>query len=528
MGKVKPSTGFEIEDIPHAMTEARRWVNWRAVQRDGNWTKVPVDPNSGDNASSTNPDTWGSFGDAVDAATADSALGIGFMLGDGWLGVDFDGLDQNSTLSAWVWDWGNDSTTYLERSPSGTGVHAIFKGTRLPDWSANRRGPVEVYEKARFFCVTGNRLYSGRDCTADQASVDQVCHAFLDTRSFPHATPAAVGSPGVVSGQDNSAADWALCCDLAKKGLRQHEIETLLRHKMEAEGREEKAARRDYVPRTVAGAIEAAGAPEAIVEPLAIRPLATVIEENPIKTPYMIHKLLRRGEVAAVIAPPKCRKSFLIADLAISGAAGRDWFGQYRVQQGRVLLVDNELSPNEIADRTRTIMGDYGVTMEELGGRLDVLCLRDSDAEIDQVIRQLQALEQPYDLIIFDALYMFLEKGMDENSNADMTCLLRKFRRLASRTGAAVILVHHTSKGVQAGKEAIDLGAGAGALGRAVDTNIAIFRHEEDNCFVMKFNVRSSEPKGDLGIQWSYPTFRTAHGIDLEELYTGKKAKKAE
>lgn len=528
MGKVKPNTGFEIEDIPDAMTRVARWVNWRAVERDGNWTKVPIDPRTGGNASSTNPDTWASFADAVDAATQDATIGIGFMLGDGWLGVDFDGLDQNPTLSAWVWDWGNASTTYLERSPSGTGVHAIFLGASLPEWSANRRGPVEVYERARFFCVTGNRLYSGRDCTADQPSVDAVCSAYLSNRLSPHATPAAVGSPGVVSSQDASAADWAFACDLAKKGLRQHEIETLLRAKMEGEGREEKAARRDYVPRTVSGAIEAAGAVEPVVEPLAIRPLHAVIAENPVKTPYMIHRLLRRGEVAAVIAPPKCRKSFLIADLAIAGASGRDWFGQYRVQQGRVLLVDNELSPNEIADRTRAILGDYGVSMEDIGDRLDVLCLRDSDADIDEVVRQLQALDQPYDLIIFDALYMFLTEGMDENSNADMTCLLRKFRRLASRTGAAVVLVHHTSKGVQAGKEAIDLGAGAGALGRAVDCNIAIFRHEEDGCFVMKFNVRSSEPRGDLGIAWNYPTFRTAQGIDLEELYTGKKAKKAE
>jgi len=34
MGSVKGRTAFEIEDIPEAMTAARRWVNWRAVERD--------------------------------------------------------------------------------------------------------------------------------------------------------------------------------------------------------------------------------------------------------------------------------------------------------------------------------------------------------------------------------------------------------------------------------------------------------------------------------------------------------------
>lgn len=520
MGSTRPRTGFEIERLPKAMTDAPRWVNWRAVERDGKWTKIPVNPVSGANASSTDPSTWGTFSDAAIAATEDVALGIGFVLGDGWLGVDFDGLSGNHELSKWVASWCLTAGTYCENSPSLDGVHAIFHNVELPAWSANRRGPVEVYQSGRYFTVTGNALYEEREIGSDQRAVDVVCERWLQKeKPAPNPARAPISHSG-----DASADDYGYACDLARKGLRQAEIEDLLRSRMELMGRDEKAARLDYVPRTVAAAVEAVGAP-AEPEKVSGTPLGALLTEHTVKTPYVINRLLRRGEVAAVIAPPKCRKSFLIADLALSAAIGGHWAGQWAVTQSRVLLVDNELSANEIADRTRSIMGTKGISVEDIGDRLEIVTLRDSDAGIDQVARDILAMDPGPQLVIFDALYMFLEKGMDENSNADMTVLLRKFRRLAARIQAAVVLVHHTSKGAQNAKDPIDLGAGAGALGRAVDTNVAIFRHAEDDCFVMRFNVRSSKPVGDLGIRWDYPTFSPALGLDLEDLHVPGKRK---
>ncbi len=121
MGSSEPKTAFEIEDIPQAMIAERRWVNWRGVQRDGRWTKVPLLPGGDFPASSTDPLTWGTFADCVEAATHDHTIGIGFCLGDGWLGVDFDGLDQdaNRELREFVWDWGRDCGTGI---PACTGM----------------------------------------------------------------------------------------------------------------------------------------------------------------------------------------------------------------------------------------------------------------------------------------------------------------------------------------------------------------------------------------------------------------------
>ncbi|POG54425.1 hypothetical protein AUR65_015800 [Haloferax marisrubri] len=46
--------------------------------------------------------------------------------------------------------------SYTEVSPSGTGYHVLIKG-ELPD-GRNRRGHIELYDTARFFTVTGDRV----------------------------------------------------------------------------------------------------------------------------------------------------------------------------------------------------------------------------------------------------------------------------------------------------------------------------------------------------------------------------------
>jgi hypothetical protein len=454
------------------------------------------------------------------------------MLGDGWLGVDFDGLDQdtNRELRKFVWDWGRDCGTYMEWSPSKTGVHAIFRNVELPQWSQNRRGPVEVYQKARFFTVTGDRLFTERDVNDAQGAVDEVCEKYLrkSVPSVSESLPSLSKSLQVsqsASG-DPSAADWAYCCDLAARGFRAEEMTARLVEKMRGEGRAEKAARADYVERTVRGALSAAPASAGQPDPLPAVLLGDLLDEHPVRTPYIIEGVLREGEVAALIAPPKCAKSFLLADLALSCACGNRWHGHWHVREGRACIVDNELTRNEIAHRLREVMRAKGISRDRVADRITIVSLRETTTSAVEVLAQLEDTGN-FDLVIFDALYRFLEKGMDENSNADMTQLLRAFSRYSARTRAGVIMVHHTAKGSQAGKEPIDAGSGAGALGRAVDTHIVLQRHEEEDVFVEQMNTRSSKRPGALAIRWDFPTFSDTTVADLEALHGTKPKKKA-
>ena len=515
--KPQPSEAHNPAGIPQGMKSVRRWVAWKAVQKDGKWTKVPFAPNG--QAKSNDPDTWVTYEEA-----AAVGRGVGFMLGDGYLGVDLDGVIVDGQLKdQWIRDWVASCATYVETSPSGTGLHAIFEGVALPQGSANRKGPVEVYDRARFFCITGKvPTPDRRPLGGSQTAVDALCRRFLMGEPS-QAAPA----PDAPAGQQRDASldDWALCRDLARRGFTAEEIAEQLRAKMRADGRSEKEARPDYVAVTVRKCmLRFAPTPAA---PLEILSLRDVLGRWPERPPYVVTNFIREGEVGALIAPPKSRKSWIAADLAICVAAGLSWFERFPCEQGRVLLVDNELQPGDLGARINAVCQGHGFSPLEVADRIDVLTLRESETPIDEVMAQLAS--SSYKLTIWDALYMMLLDDMDENSNSDMSKLLRIFRRFATKSRAATVFVHHTAKGKQDGKKSIDMGAGAGVIGRAPDAHMTLLEDEEnEDRYAVRFSLRSSARPAPFVVEWNPRLWRYEQAImDPLEIVEKPKRKKA-
>ncbi|WP_254533436.1 hypothetical protein [Natrinema gelatinilyticum] len=146
--------------LPSGLQERDQWVCWREEPRDGKPTKIPVAPNSGKFASSTDSDTWASFETALDYAETVNADGIGFVFTDDdpIVGVDLDDCrdPESGDVDKTTLDIIERLDSYTEISPSGTGYHVLIKGD-LPD-GRNRRGSIELYDTARFFTVTGDHL----------------------------------------------------------------------------------------------------------------------------------------------------------------------------------------------------------------------------------------------------------------------------------------------------------------------------------------------------------------------------------
>ena len=146
--------------IPGELKTYHAWVLWKLARVGDGWTKHPYGVDTGRRASSTDSRTWSSFEEVLAAYEAGGYDGIGFVLstGDPYYGVDLNGAVDRETGEVTVWAEtvieGLDG--YTELSPSGTGIHIIVRG-ELPG-SGNRKGPLEMYDKKRFFTVTGRRL----------------------------------------------------------------------------------------------------------------------------------------------------------------------------------------------------------------------------------------------------------------------------------------------------------------------------------------------------------------------------------
>ena len=130
----------QLQNIPNELKEVKNWVCW--VGSD----KIPKNPHTGGNAKSNDPQTWGTFEEAVAACEKYHFDGIGFEFAPPYFGVDLDKCLDNADFCD---EFVDTLKSYAEYSRSGSGIHIICKG-KLPEGS-RRRGNVEMYSSGRYF-----------------------------------------------------------------------------------------------------------------------------------------------------------------------------------------------------------------------------------------------------------------------------------------------------------------------------------------------------------------------------------------
>lgn len=150
------------EDIPDPLLSREQWVVWREIYIDerDEYTKVPVNPHTGGKAASDDPETWGSFEDAVQYVEMTlQGDGVGFVFSDDdmLVGVDLDNcFTDDGTLYDRARDIVDELYSFTEISPSGDGLHIYVLASHPGD--DYRKGGLETYETERFFTVTGDRF----------------------------------------------------------------------------------------------------------------------------------------------------------------------------------------------------------------------------------------------------------------------------------------------------------------------------------------------------------------------------------
>jgi len=209
----------------------------------------------------------------------------------------------------------------------------------------------------------------------------------------------------------------------------------------------------------------------------------------------LIDGVLRREEVMNIVAAPKMGKSWLVMQLALSLVSGRPWLGR-ECTKSRVLLIDNELHKETISVRLHRVASAMGIgDDDEVLDGLVVFSQRGSEKDLNSLQKWLKEYHGPgFDVIIIDALYKALPKDTDENSNGQITSIYNTLDRHAQMTKAAIVLVHHTSKGNQANKNVTDVGSGAGAQSRAPDSHLTLRQHSAEGIVSVYCCVRSFPP----------------------------------
>lgn len=255
----------------------------------------------------------------------------------------------------------------------------------------------------------------------------------------------------------------------------------------------------------------------------------TLVEQRPERGPVVIDGSLREAAVGTLIGGTKTHKSFAVAALIAATLSGGTWFGQ-NVAQGRVALIDGELTLGTIYFRLRKVFEALGLDPAAIGRGLDVYNLRGRTKEAPRAIAAIRAKGPGYyKLVVVDPLYCFYpaDPRFSENDNAGMRRVYDDIIALAVEIVAAIMVIHHLSKGGQSEKGLTDLGSGAGAISRAGDAHLAFRQHAEKGAVVFDGVVRDFPELVPTVWRWSFPLFVHAPDLSADDL-VGKKKRKSD
>jgi putative DNA primase/helicase len=493
---------LSVDVIPDALRMRPQWVAWRYETRPGPGepkpTKVPYNPRHGGKASSTDPGTWSTFDNVVLAAdNGYDGIGFVFAADDEVVGVDLDHCrnPETGSIEAWAIEILGETRSYTEVSPSGTGLHVFLRG-RLPA-GARKRGPVEIYDRGRYFTVTGQRLEELPADIREPVVPLLELHAKLFPTGEPSATEPVVANlssvltthdlddqilleraraatngakfsalwTGDVTGYPSSSeADLALCAELAFwTGRDPDRIDRLFRQSGLMRTKwDERHGATTYGARTIARA--AAGCREVYGDrtprPGDPAPRATGQTPAPEWTLWdgamtwnfpppqpLIDGLLMLEGVTWVGGRPKSFKSLLVHYLCLCIAAHRPAAaGHFKVQATpRILYVGREDGGARFALRRDEILAVWGCRPE--AGAIRFLIREPVDLLNDEHIAWIRdaCRRENITLLVLDT-WTALSPGADPMAPKDQAQLAAVVVQLAQDIGGHVIVIDHSRK----------------------------------------------------------------------------------
>jgi len=193
---------------------------------------------------------------------------------------------------------------------------------------------------------------------------------------------------------------------------------------------------------------------------------------------WLVEELWGDSSVGVIGGAPKCSKTWLGLDLALSVATGTACLGKYAVPRaGPVLVYLAEDALPVVRERVAGMARHRGLDLDAVEVHvITAPTLRlDCDPHRTRLFETARRLRPR--LLLLDPLVRL--HGIDENHAGEVAGLLAYFRSLQRRLDLSVVLVHHTRKNAAGGVAAGQGLRGSSDLHAFGDSNLYLRRTRE-------------------------------------------------
>ncbi|MGF6996334.1 AAA family ATPase [Paraburkholderia sp. GAS32] len=521
-----------FDGIPAFLKECPQWVlwQWHYDSESERWTKPPRQCD-GQFARTNDPGTWATF-DAAHRAYLDGDFdGIGIVLRDDLVGIDLDHvLDEIGELTPLATEIVERFRgAYMEKSPSGDGLHILSLGTFARFGKGTEHKNIECYGQgsSRYFTVTGHELSNGAEITDQPEALDWLYEAHFRKSTAADAKLPTVTDGGVAKILDDavilakvvqagdgerfrklydygdfsdypsqSEADLALVNMLAGATQDCETLDRLFRvselFRPEKWDKSHTADGLTYGQMTIAKALTGKNAAKS-VEAAAprtgqfVRAADAMAETHTVE--WLIDGIMEQGTSCMLFGASGSGKSFVAIDWSCCIATGTDWHGQ-DVEPGAVFYIVGE-GQKGFGRRLTAWQTKNNVSLQTAPLYLWQSPIPLSSAEsvkwLAAEIAKVASPNNPPRMVIIDTLARNIGNA-DENSNRDMGLLMNLLdTHLRLPFNASVVIVHHSGNGDR------DRLRGASGLTGAVDYEYRVDRKGDVRALVCKKNKEGEE-----------------------------------
>jgi hypothetical protein len=426
-----------IKKIPDQLKEEGLFCLWRYEERKGRQTKVPYNAKTGDKAQSNNPSTFAPLSVAEAVQSNYDGIGVG-IFGD-LCAIDIDDcVGEDERLSELALDVIYTMNSYTEFSPSGKGIHILFKAPGFP------------YDKTKYFInnrKSGLEIYVAR---ATSKYITMTGNAFVSDMGI-----------GVRTEELQTILDKYMLRDQPKQQVQNSPDKTTLF----SESYED-----DQLIKKAMGAKNGIASSKQIYKPDNNKTsLATDVDDHcPVsvgknltklacnvdsrKVPWLVEGFIIQGTTTGIQGLPGSGKSFLTCKLAVEVANGGEFpradGTMMRLEPGNVLLANFDDSLEfgikpRLESMGLTAAGAKRISFLDPTGAAGITF---DDPRLAAVFEEVKPV-----LAIFDTLQHFIGGKVDLHRANETNVAMTQLKLLAEKYNTAVVIVQHISKNAAGG-----------------------------------------------------------------------------
>jgi AAA domain len=240
------------------------------------------------------------------------------------------------------------------------------------------------------------------------------------------------------------------------------------------------------------------------------------IASDEIAERWLVEELWCARSVGVIGGSPKCAKTWLGLDMALSVATGTPCLGKYAVPEpGPVLVYLAEDALLVVRERIEGMARHRGLDLDQVEIYVITAPVLRLDRDRDRTRLWETARRLRPRLLLLDPLVRL--HGIDENHAGEVAELLAYFRSLQRQLGLSVLLVHHTRKNAADGVAVGQGLRGSGDIHAFGDSNLYLQRTKEN--LILSSEHRAAPASAPVYLELVATNAETTHLEVITELH---------